>query len=107
MRVIENECSKQQVSDEQDAPIGIVLPFKEQKSANAVKDQLSDLSRKIDVVVQPVYVSKKIKGNFKPKEPKPPIGIIKKLFIIIKVVSVVQTISASRVDTYINVCSRT
>ena len=37
--------------------------------------QLSDLSRKIDVVVQPVYVSKKIKGHFKPKEHKPPIAI--------------------------------
>ena len=50
-----------------------VLPFKDQKSANAVRHQLSDLSRKIDAVVQPVYVSKKIKGHFKPKEHKPPI----------------------------------
>ena len=50
-----------------------MLPFKDQKSANAVRHQLSDLSRKIDVVVQPVYVSKKIKGHFKPKEHKPPI----------------------------------
>ena len=73
MRVTENVCSKQQVSDEQDAPIRIVLPFKDQKSANAVRHQLSDLSRKIDAVVQPVYVSKKIKGHFKPKEHKPPI----------------------------------
>ena len=44
-----------------------------EKSANAVRHQLSDLSRKIDVVVQPVYVSKKIKGHFNPKEHKPPI----------------------------------
>ena len=73
MRVTENVCSKQQVSEEQDARIRIVLPFKDQKSANAVRHQLSDLSRKIDVVVQPVYVSKKIKGHFKPKEHKPPI----------------------------------
>ena len=63
MRVTENVCSKQQVSKEQDAHIRIVLPFKSQ----------FDLSRKIDVVVQPVYVSKKIKGHFKPKEHKPPI----------------------------------
>ena len=73
MRVTENVCSKQQVSDEQDAPIRIVLPFKDQKSANAVRHQLSNLSRKINAVVQPVYVSRKIKGNFKPKEHKPPI----------------------------------
>ena len=64
---------KQQVSDEQDAPTRIVLPFKDQKSANAVRHQLSDLIRKIDAVVQPVYVSKKIKGHFKPKEHKPPV----------------------------------
>jgi len=73
MRVTENVCSKQQVSDEQDAPTRIVLPFKDQKSANAVRHQLSNLNRKIDAVVQPVYVSKKIKGHFKPKEHKPPI----------------------------------
>ena len=127
MRVTENVCSKQQVSDEQDAPTRIVLPFKDQdktrqesdrsrrqpegsffvsfyrnlryqpqltagggatplplrhsspvafkdqKSTNVVRHQLSDLSRKIDAVVQPVYVSKKIKGHFKPKEHKPPI----------------------------------
>ena len=73
MRVTENVCSKQQVSEEQDAHIKIVLPFKDKQSANAVRHQLSDLSRKIDVVVQPVYVSKKIKGHFKPKEHKPPI----------------------------------
>ena len=51
MKVTENVCSKQQVSDEQDAPIRIVLPFKDQKSANAVRHQLGDLSRKIDAVV--------------------------------------------------------
>ena len=73
MKVAENVCSKHQVSDEQDSPIRIVLPFKDQKSANAVRHQLGDLSRQIDVVVQPVYTSQKIKGQFKPKEHKPPI----------------------------------
>ena len=38
-----------------------------------LRHQLSDLSRKINAVVQPVYVSRKIKGNLKPKEHKPPI----------------------------------
>ena len=67
-------CSKQQVSDEQDVPIRNVLTFKDQKSeANAVRHQLGDLSRKIDVVVQPVYTIEKIKGQFKPKDLKPPI----------------------------------
>ena len=34
-----------------------LIPFKDQKSANALRHQLSDLSRKIDAVAQPVYVS--------------------------------------------------
>jgi len=34
--------------------------FKDQKSVNAVRHQLGDLSRKIDAVVQPVYISQKI-----------------------------------------------
>ena len=75
MRVTENVCSKQQVSDEQDAPIRIVLPFKDQKSANAVRHQLSNLSQKIDAIVQSVNVSKKNKGHFKPKKHKPPIFV--------------------------------
>jgi len=70
VRVNENVCSKRPPSD---APIRIVLPFKDQKLANAVRNQLSDLSRKINAVVQPVYVSKKIKRHFKPKGLKPPI----------------------------------
>ena len=61
------------VFDEKDAPIRIVIPFKDQKSANAARHQLGDLSRKIDAVVHPVYTSQKIKGQFKPKEHKPPI----------------------------------
>jgi len=44
MKVTENVCSEQQVSNEQDAPIRIVLPFKDQKLANAVRHQLGDLS---------------------------------------------------------------
>ena len=72
-KVTENACPKQRVSDERDAPVRIVLPFKDQKSANAVRHQLSDLNRKIDADVYPVYTSIKIKGKIKPKEHKPPI----------------------------------
>ena len=72
-KVTENACPKQRVSDERDAPIRIVLPFKDQKSTNAVRHQLSDLNRKIDADVYPVYTSIKIKGKIKPKEHKPPI----------------------------------
>ena len=34
---------------------------------------ISDISQKIDAVVQPVNTNQKIKGQFKPKERKPPI----------------------------------
>ena len=67
IKVTENAFSKQPVSDERNAPIGIVLPFKKQKSANAVRHRLGDLSRKIDTVVQLVHTSQKIKGQFKSK----------------------------------------
>ena len=68
MKVAEDVRTKQQVFDEHDALIRIVLPVKAHKSANVVRHQLGDLSRKIDVDVQPVYTSQKIKGQFKPKE---------------------------------------
>ena len=34
----------------------VVLPFKDQTSADAVKKQLSDLSKKIDHILQPAYI---------------------------------------------------
>jgi len=43
MKVTENVCSKQQVSDKDD-PIRIVLLFKDEKSVNAVRYQLGYLS---------------------------------------------------------------
>ena len=53
--------------------VRIVLPFKYQIAANAVRRQLRDLSRKICVTLQPIFVSKKLEQNLKPKEIKPSI----------------------------------
>ena len=53
--------------------IRIVLPFKDQIAANAVRRQLRDLSRKICVTWQPIFVSKKLEQDLKPKEIKPSI----------------------------------
>jgi len=103
MKVTENVCSKQQVSDKDD-PIRIVLLFKDEKSVNAVRYQLGYLSWKIDAVVQPVHTSQKIKGQCKPKEHKPPIVNQQNIvFIITNVICAIRTMSASQVDTYINV----
>ena len=54
-------------------PVRISLPFKDQRSANKLREQLSDLSRKINTEVHPVFTSRKIKDELKAKEPKPPI----------------------------------
>ena len=65
------------------------------QSANAVRHQLADLRRKLDVAVQSVYKSQKIKRHFKPKEHKPPIVSQHNWWFK-------QTVSAFRVDTFIN-----
>ena len=54
-----SEDSHTQVADKREAPIRIVLPFKDQKSANVVRKQLADLSRKINADISPVYTSQK------------------------------------------------
>ena len=51
----------------------VVLPYKDQKSADAVKKQLSDLSKEIDHTLQPAFKSRKICEDLKMCEPKPSI----------------------------------
>ena len=53
--------------------VRIRLPFKDQVSANSVRRQLRDLSNKIGLALQPVFVSKKLEQDLKPKEAKPSI----------------------------------
>ena len=70
--VSEVALAQQQELKKQD-PIRIVLPFKDQKSANSVRRQLGDLSRKINVDISPVYTSRKIKDEIKVRGNKPPL----------------------------------
>ncbi|XP_028410874.1 uncharacterized protein LOC114533537 [Dendronephthya gigantea] len=49
----------------------VSIPFKDQVSANTVKRQMRDLSPKIGIDVQPVYISKKLEQDLKLKEIKP------------------------------------
>ena len=72
-KVSDDSRTQQQVPEKQEAPIRIVLPFKNQKSANAVRRKLGDLSRKIKVDFSPVYTSRKIKDEIKVREDKPPL----------------------------------
>ena len=49
--------------------IRITLPFKDQKSANSVKQQLCKLSsRLINIKIQPVFLSRKIQEDLKVTE---------------------------------------
>ena len=41
-------------------------------SANAVKRQICDLSHKIGITLQPIFVSRKMEQELKPGEIKPP-----------------------------------
>ena len=72
-KVSEDSRTQQQVPEKQEASIRIVLPFKNQKSANALRRQLGDLSRKINVDISPVYTSRKIKDEITVREDKPPL----------------------------------
>ena len=49
----------------------VVIPFKDQDSANIVKTQLKDLSIKLQTTIQPVFVSRKIGQDFKECDTKP------------------------------------
>ena len=53
--------------------VRISIPFKDEISANAVRRQMKDLSHKIGTIVEPIFVSKKLEQDLKPKEMKPPI----------------------------------
>ena len=71
-RASDQPVSSPAVSDRLD-PIRVVLPFKDQASADIVRAQLKDLSHKIQTTVQPVFVSQKIERDLKLREAKPPI----------------------------------
>jgi len=58
---------------EDSSVVRVILPFKDQTSANAVKRQMRDLSHKIGTTLQPVFISRKLEQDLKPREIKPPI----------------------------------
>ena len=54
-----------------DKTVRINIPFKDQKSASAVRKKLKELTRKINVTIQPIFTSRKLEQDLKPKERKP------------------------------------
>ena len=68
-----NSSANKAVRNDDSSTVRISLPFKDQVAANVVRKQLHDLSFKIGptVALQPVFVSKKLGQDLKPKEIKP------------------------------------
>ena len=69
-------CDQQQPSSpsqETDDTIRVVVPFKDQISADIVRKQLKDLSLKVHTTMQPVFVSRKFEQERNVRESKPPI----------------------------------
>ena len=56
-----------------DPSVYIVLPFKDQRSADRVRKDIYSLGAKIDVNVKPVFTSRKLSQTLSAKENKPPI----------------------------------
>ena len=58
-------------TDTATSPIRVIIPFKDQVSANVVKKRLTDLSSKIKTTIQPVFISRKLNEDVKVREVKP------------------------------------
>ena len=63
---------EQRACDDKKAPVRIILPFKDERSANSVRRELGEFSRKIGKDIHPMYTTQKIGPNIRPKESKPP-----------------------------------
>ena len=70
-------------TDESD-PVRVVLPFKDQESADILRGQQKDLSKKIRTTIQPVFVSHKIQQELKLRETKPPVPVENQQCVVYK-----------------------
>ena len=69
-RFIESQNQEQVCDVQANAPTRIILPFKDQRSADVVRRQLSNLRKKIISDLRPVFTSKKIVDETKVAEAK-------------------------------------
>lgn len=72
-KFIASKTTEQQPSIVKENPARIVLPFKDQISADAVRKQLKELSNLTGKPIQPVFTSQKIGEKIKRQENKPKI----------------------------------
>jgi len=69
-RFIESQDREQTLDIQVNKPVRIILPFKDQRSADLVRRQLSDLAKKINSDLHPLFTSKKIAEEIKVTEPQ-------------------------------------
>ena len=81
----------------------LVILHKDQRSANVVRRQLGELSRKIRKYIHPVYTTRKMGSNITPKEANPLLFTNNALFTILSVIWAMRIMSATHADTCINV----
>ena len=77
----------------------IILPFKDQKSADTVRRQLSDLGKKIDRVLQPLFTGRKTSEDLKVTETKSSLVNQQALCMNLNVIRVMRTIEVTRTIT--------
>jgi len=69
-RFIESQDREQTLDIQVNKPVRIIFPLKDQRSANLVRRQLSDLAKKINSDLRPLFTSKKIAEEIKVTEPQ-------------------------------------
>ena len=104
---IQNIAAQPEKNTDGGNTIRIVFPFKDQIAANAVRRQLRDLSNKIAFTLQPIFVSKKLEQDIKPKEIKP--SIVSRQCVVYKFawICVMQIMLVIQPDTFINALPNT
>ena len=86
-----------------DPSVYIVLPFKDQRSADRVrKDIYSLLGAKIDVDVKPFFTSRKLSQTPSVRKTSPRSSTLNALYTYLNVICAMQIMSGTLPDTYIN-----
>ena len=70
-RFITSRVAVDQPKQHTDDAIRIVIPYKDQDAAVSGIRQLRDLSSKVQMTIQPVFTSRKLKQDLSLREPKP------------------------------------
>ena len=93
-KTIQSFSGTREENKEDSSVVRVILPFKDQTSANAVKRQMCDHSHKIGTTLQPVFTSR-----------KPQSLIDNAWFTLLNVICAIQIMSALQLDTSTNALS--